>query len=222
MAKQNEFQRLWQTALGQADEDARRVRPFFIMLTGAMLFIYAWSVADSPRLHSASLLVALFTLLMIVYVVLFWLSPRWAGRRPQAVIYLVVQGALAFTLVILVQNTASIFGVFAALVGVSVGMLGRTRALVVAVVLEMGLSALCFVLIEGSVSLGVWILSTGPVVIFVLVYVTMYVREIEARSRAQTLLQELEVANRQAHGICCASGRFDAGQRTPTYGTRTA
>ena len=188
---------MWQKAIGQPDEDARRVWPFFIMLTGAMLFIYVWSVADSPRLHSAPVLVALFTLLMIVYVVLFWLSPRWAGRRPQAVIYLVVQSALAFTLVMLVQNVALIFGVFAALVGVSVGMLGRTRALAVAVVLEMGLSALCFVLIEGSVSLGVWLLSTGPVVIFVLVYVTMYVREIEARGRAQTLLQELEVANRQ-------------------------
>ena len=176
---------MWQKAIGQPDEDARRVWPFFIMLTGAMLFIYVWSVADSPRLHSAPVLVALFTLLMIVYVVLFWLSPRWAGRRPQAVIYLVVQSALAFTLVMLVQNVALIFGVFAALVGVSVGMLGRTRALAVAVVLEMGLSALCFVLIEGSVSLGVWLLSTGPVVIFVLVYVTMYVREIEARGRAK-------------------------------------
>ena len=74
-----------------------------------------------------------------------------------------------------------IFGVFAALVGVTVGMLGRTRALLVAVLLEMGLSALCFVLIAGSVSLGVWLLSIGPTVVFVLVYVTMYVREIEAR-----------------------------------------
>jgi NarL family two-component system sensor histidine kinase YdfH len=197
MAHPNRLQRLWQTVVGHPDEDARRVWPFFIMLTAAMLFIYYWSVIDSLRLQSSPALLAVFTVLMISYIVMFWLSPRWAERRPQAVIYLVVQGALAFTLVMIVQNVAMIFGVFAALVGVSVGMLGRTRSLVVAVVFEMGLSALCFVLIEGSVSLGVWILSTGPVVIFVLVYVTMYMREMEARGRAQSLLQDLEAANHQ-------------------------
>ena len=197
MAHPNRLQRLWQKAIGQPDEDARRVWPFFIMLTVAMLFIYYWSVNDSPRLQSSPALLAVFTVLMISYIVMFWLSPRWAERRPQAVIYLMVQGALAFTLVMIVQNVAMIFGVFAALVGVSVGMLGRTRSLVVALVLEMGLSALCFVLIAGSVSLGVWLLGTGPAVVFIVIYVTMYVREIEARGRAQTLAQELEAANRQ-------------------------
>jgi two-component system, NarL family, sensor histidine kinase YdfH len=197
MAHPNRLQRLWQTVIGHPDEDARRVWPFFIMLTVAMLFIYGWSVNDSPRLQFSPALLVAFTGLMIIYVMMFWLSPRWAERRPQAVIYLVVQGALAFTLVMIVQNVAMIFGVFAALVGVSVGMLGRTRSLVVAIGLEMGLSALCFVLIEGSVSLGVWLLGTGPAVVFIVIYVTMYVREIEARSRAQTLAQELEAANRQ-------------------------
>jgi two-component system, NarL family, sensor histidine kinase YdfH len=197
MADPNRLQHLWQTAIGHPDEDARRVWPFFIMLTAAMLFMFFLSVNDSPSLQSSLALLIVFTGLMIIYVVMFWLSPRWAGQRPQAVIYLMVQGALAFMLVMIVQNVAMIFGVFAALVGVSVGMLGRTRALVVAVALVMGLSALCFVLIEGSVSLGVWLLGTGPAVVFILVYVTMYLREIEARSRAQTLAQELEAANRQ-------------------------
>ena len=197
MAKQNWLQRLWQTTSGESPEDARRVWPFFIMLTAAMLFIYGWSVNDSPRLRSSPALLAVFTMLMIIYVVLFWLSPRWAERRPQAVVYLMVQSALAFTLVMIVQNVAMIFGVFAALVGVSVGMLGRTRSLVIAIVLEMALSALCFVLIAGSISLGVWLLGTGPAVIFIVIYVTMYVREVEARGRAQALSQALTAANRQ-------------------------
>jgi len=197
MAHPNRLQRLWQTAIGHPDEDVRRVWPFFIMLTVAMLFIFIWSVNDSPRLRSSPALLAVFTVLMISYVVLFWLSPRWAERRPHAIIYLMVQSALAFTLVMIVQNVAMIFGVFAALVGVSVGMLGRTRSLVVAIALEMALSAVCFVLIAGSVSLGVWLLGTGPAVVFIVIYVTMYVREIEARSRAQALSQDLTAANRQ-------------------------
>lgn len=197
MANPNLLQRLWPSTSSETREDVRRVQPFFFMLTLSMLFIYAWSVTNSPPLKASTGLLVLFTLLMIISVTLYWLSPRWAGRQPEAVIYLGVQGGLAFTLTLLAQNTTLAFGLFAAVIGVTVGMLGRTRWLAVAVILEIALSALSVVLIDSSISLGVWALSTGPVVIFILVYVVMYVRESEARGQAQNLLQELEVANRQ-------------------------
>jgi len=197
MAKQNRLRHWWHATFGQALKEARPVWPFFLMLTVAMFFIYFWSLANSPRLQASPALAIVFTVLMIIYVALFWLSPLWAMRRPQAVIYLIVQSALSFTLTMLVQNTAMAFGLFAALLGVTVGMLGRTRATLVAIVLEIGLSALASLSIEGSISLVTWALSIGPVVVFVVVYVGMYVREIEAHGRAQSLLQELEAANRQ-------------------------
>jgi NarL family two-component system sensor histidine kinase YdfH len=197
MALRNRFRNGWNATFGRALQEARPVWPFFIMLTVAMLFIYLWSLADSPRLHEAPLLVVVFTALMIIYVALFWLSPLWAMRQPQAVIYLLVQAALAFTLTMLVQNAALIFGLFAALIGVTVGMLGRTRRMLLAIVLEVGLSALAFVLVAGSVSLGEWALSIGPVVVFVIVYVVMYVRELEAREKAQRALRDLDAAHRQ-------------------------
>ena len=197
MAKQNRIQQAWNATFGRALQETRPVWPFFAMLTGAMLFIYLWSLADSPRLHDSPALVVVFTALMIVYVALFWLSPLWAMRQPQTVIYLIVQAALAFTLTMLVQNAALIFGLFAALIGVTVGMLGRTRRMLVAVLLEVGLSAVAFVLVAGSVSLGAWLLSIGPIVVFVIIYVVMYVRELEARERAQTALHDLDAAHRQ-------------------------
>lgn len=171
--------------------------PFFVMLTVAMLFIYFWSLADSPRLQNSPALVVVFTVLMIIYVVLFWLSPLWAMRQSQSVIYLIVQAALAFTLTMLVQNAALIFGLFVALIGVTVGMLGRTRWMLVAILLEVGLSAFAFVLVAGSVSLGEWALSIGPIVVFVIIYVVMYVRELEAREKAQNALRDLDVTHRQ-------------------------
>jgi NarL family two-component system sensor histidine kinase YdfH len=166
------------------------------MLTVAMLFIYYWSVKDSPRLQNPLALTA-FTALMISYVVLFWLSPLWMMRRPHVVIYLLVQSTLAFTLTLLGQNAALIFGLFAALIGVTVGMLGRTRAMLLAILLELGLSALAFVLVAGSVSLGEWALSIGPIVVFVIIYVVMYVRQLEAREEAQNALRDLDAAHRQ-------------------------
>ncbi len=197
MAKQNRLQHGWDATFGRALSEARPVLPFFFMLTIAMLFIYFLSVKDSSRLNASLVLVIVFTVLMIIYVALFWLSPLWAMRQPQAVIYLIVQAALAFTLTMLVQNAALVFGLFAALLGVTVGMLGRTRSMFVAVLLEVTLSAFAFVLIAGSVSLGAWALSIGPVVVFVIVYVVMYVRELEAREKAQNALSELDTAHRQ-------------------------
>jgi NarL family two-component system sensor histidine kinase YdfH len=197
MALRNRFRNGWDATFGRALAEARPVWPFFIILTVAMLFIYLWSLADSPRLHTSPVLVVVFTVLMIVYVALFWLSPLWAMREPQAVIYLLVQAALAFTLTMLVQNAALIFGLFAALIGVTVGMLGRTRRMLLAIVLEVGLSAFAFVLVAGSVSLGAWALSIGPVVVFVIIYVVMYVRELEAREKAQHALRDLDAAHRQ-------------------------
>ena len=197
MAKQNRHQQGWHATFGNALEEARPVWPFFIMLTVAMLFIYFWSLNDSPRLAGSPGLVIIFTVLLVIYVALFWLSPLWAMRQPQVVIYLLVQAALAFTLTMLAQNAALIFGLFAALIGVTVGMLGRTRSMLFAILLEVGLSALAFVLVAGSVSLGAWALSIGPIVLFVIVYVVMYVRELEAREEAQHAWRELDMANRQ-------------------------
>ena len=61
MTQPNRLQRRGTPPSVSADEDARRVWPFFIMLTVAMLFIYFWSVGDSPRLHRSPLLIVVFT-----------------------------------------------------------------------------------------------------------------------------------------------------------------
>jgi NarL family two-component system sensor histidine kinase YdfH len=196
MANQPRLQIWWQATFKKAWRETREVRPFFFMLTVAMLFIYYWSVKDSLRLQNP-LALAAFTGLMIIYVALFWLSPLWTMRRPHAIIYLIVMSTLAFVLTMLAQNAAMVFGLFAALIGVTVGVLGRTRSMLVAVLLEVALSALAFVLVAGSVSLGAWMLSIGPIVVFVIVYVVMYVREIEAREAAQNALRDLDAAHRQ-------------------------
>ena len=197
MTEQNRLQQAWHATFGRALEDSRSVWPFFVMATAAMAFVYFWSIQDSPRLQNAPALLVAFTVLMIIYTALFWLSPLWAMRQPHASIFLIIQAALAFTLALLVQNATLVFGLFAALLGVTVGMLGRTRRMLVAAALEIALSTIAFVLVAGSVALGPWALSIGPGVVFIIVYVVMYVREVETRSQAQTLLQELEAANRQ-------------------------
>jgi len=52
-------------------------------------------------------------------------------------------------------------------------------------------------LLTSAASLGWWALGTIPIVIFTGLYVLMYLRQVEAREQAQTLLRDLEAANRQ-------------------------
>jgi NarL family two-component system sensor histidine kinase YdfH len=51
--------------------------------------------------------------------------------------------------------------------------------------------------VTGAGSLGWYALAVIPAAIFTILYTTMYVRQSQARERAQELLEELELANRQ-------------------------
>lgn len=61
----------------------------------------------------------------------------------------------------------------------------------------MVLSLVNYILVAGSGAAILWLLSMVPVVLFVTIYVSLYLRQAEARERAQVLLKDLEIANHQ-------------------------
>jgi NarL family two-component system sensor histidine kinase YdfH len=115
----------------------------------------------------------------------------------QGIPYLAVQGALAFVLTLLANDTTMILGLYMGLIGEAIGILRNTRLSVVAVIFYLGLAAVNFVLISGWQGLLFWALATALVVFFVVAYVSLYNRQVEARERAQALLSELETAHRE-------------------------
>jgi NarL family two-component system sensor histidine kinase YdfH len=52
-------------------------------------------------------------------------------------------------------------------------------------------------LLSGWSSLGGWLIAMVPITVFVVVYVSLYTREMEARARAQALVEELKEAHQQ-------------------------
>jgi NarL family two-component system sensor histidine kinase YdfH len=52
-------------------------------------------------------------------------------------------------------------------------------------------------MINDEIKTGAWVLIIIPAAFFTILYTTMYVRQAQARERAQGLLKELETANRQ-------------------------
>jgi NarL family two-component system sensor histidine kinase YdfH len=139
----------------------------------------------------------LFTGLMVIHIVLHWMSVRLRTWRRVAV-YLVVQIGLAFSVVYLGASIGLLFGVYMGLIGESIGLLReKPRWMVISVLVILGLSFLNYILLNGQPSWYWWLVPMLPLTFFVAVYVILYSRQSEARSRAQSLLKDLEAANRQ-------------------------
>ena len=190
------FQRLRNFALQKDQPEDNFEKPFFVLLTLIFIFIYVWSIIATPTLREPVRLI-LFTVLMILHTVLYWLVPRFQHGNWLAG-YLVVQGTLAFIIVFLAWNLAPIFGLYLGLIGETIGLLKKKPGwMAVAVTAYLALSLINYGVIIGWATWFRWFIAVGPMTIFVFVYVILYARQSEARAQAQTLLKQLESANRQ-------------------------
>jgi NarL family two-component system sensor histidine kinase YdfH len=170
--------------------------PFFAILTIVFGFVYFESLILNPDLREPGSLI-LFTLLMSVHTALHWLSVRLKTWR-QVFFYLVIQSALAFTITYLSANLGPLLGLYMGLIGETIGLLREKPRWTIAAVAVLLTSSFVNYGLQGSwVGWYWWILAMLPMTFFVVIYVTLYSRQAEARARAQILLKDLEAANRQ-------------------------
>jgi two-component system, NarL family, sensor histidine kinase YdfH len=178
------------------DDQSNYELPFFLFLTLVMIGIGVAALITSPALHSVGTGV-LFAALMAIHIWLYWQS-IWAFKHRNWLIpYLTLQLAIAFAMGMMARQIGVSFGLYPGLIGLIIGvpMKRLSKALIIFVVL--GVSAVNYALLAGFSRLTYWILGMVPVVVFVGIYVLMYLRQAEAREQAQSLLKDLEVANRQ-------------------------
>jgi NarL family two-component system sensor histidine kinase YdfH len=171
-------------------------RIFFIFMTLVMIGMYFVSMAGNPQLHQFWY-GALFTILLIVHVVLHWMVIRIIQVPSHKALYIIGQGLLAFIITQMSQNTGMVFSLYMALIGETIGFLGISRWSALSTLYYLFLSLINFVLFTNMDSAVYWLLTIIPIVIFISLYVTLYVRQAEAREKAQALAAELESANRQ-------------------------
>ena len=173
-------------------------RVFFVFMTLVMIGMYILALVENPALLQPGLII-LFTGLMILHVVLHWmlvLSPVLHTPKRRT-LYILGQGLLAFIITYLSQNIGMVFALYMALIGEVLGILGLSRWGILAALYYLSLSLINFLLLNDMGGALVWLLTIIPVVIFVGMYVTLYLRQTEAREKAQALAEELETANRQ-------------------------
>ena len=176
-------------------DEEREVRPFFLIVMAVLAFLYGQAVYASPEMRQPARLIP-FTVLMLTHAALHWFSPRLALGR-WGILYLAVQGALAFVLAMLAGHVGLVFGLYGALIGQAVGVLRRIRLVAVAIMVYLGLAAINIILLGGQTDLFNWALLAAVMTLFIVTYVIMFIRQMEARTRAQALLAELEIAHRQ-------------------------
>ena len=169
---------------------------FAPLLTLVFGIVYYWTLVGNPVIRQPVQLM-IFTTLMIVHVTLYWLVVI-IMKKPKAVLgYVILQGVLAFSISWMGHQLPLIFALFMGLLGGTVGILGvNLRALLVSIFFLL----LAFINIQqlaDPASAGRELLSLAPIFLFSLLYVIFYLRQAEARHKAQSLAVELESANRQ-------------------------
>jgi NarL family two-component system sensor histidine kinase YdfH len=177
-------------------DDSNIEIPFFLFLTLVLIALYIWGLTGSPAMDSFWE-IALFTFLMATHIALYWISPISFAHPRWLPLILIAQGLIAFAISLLVRVAGISYGLYPGLIGLVIGLPVKRLWRVLAVSYFLILSLVDFLLftIAGTV-LG-WLTWTVPIVAFVTIYVSLYLRQAEAREQAQMFSRELEVANDQ-------------------------
>ncbi|MEN8173360.1 MAG: sensor histidine kinase [Chloroflexota bacterium] len=175
-------------------EDYRLFRPFYIFLILALLFIYGYALYSQPELRKPGQFMV-FSVLMLIHIVLHWLSIALIQRSDLEVPYIMVQSVIALLIVYMVDELGLAFGLIAAMIGESIGILRKRRGTAVFVVIFLLTGMFGALQLSGKYSGPVtWIIAI-PLILFVVIFVELYSRQDEARQQAQGLSKELETAN---------------------------
>jgi NarL family two-component system sensor histidine kinase YdfH len=169
---------------------------FFIFANVVFIVLYIWSLAINPKLLEPGWFI-LFTGLTIIHIALHWSllkideKPNWFWP------YVLIQGFLAFTIAYISENMGMIFGLYMALIGEIIGAGQKRSETFTAAVFFLVLSLVNYVLMMGPDQSFWWVAGTIPMVVFVVMYVSLYTRASDDRDRARQLLAELETAHSQ-------------------------
>ncbi len=179
----------------QSDETAE-ARPFYLVITFTLLITSALTLFEHPDPLPVARL-PLFAILMTLHLGLHWASSYAVAHKRWRVAYLVVQGVLAFALVLISQQPELTLTVFAALIAETLGLFGLTRLAVAGVIGYLLLTAVSFLMLGGSLLLTEWASPAASTMTLLIIFMVLYRRQSESREQSQMLLAELETAHHQ-------------------------
>ena len=180
-----------------ARQEVRDTWPFFVMVSLVIGVGYVAALRSAESLREPTRM-AVFTALVLLTTGLYWLSPYLVVSKRWLWTFFAVQGAVTFSIGLLTADHWLVMGLYPALVGIAIGSFwGDLRSLAVVVTLCLLLLAVNIVVGPGLDQLLILLPFIGFSFVFVLVYVVLFVRQVDARTTAQGLLDDLEIAHGQ-------------------------
>lgn len=175
--------------------DLRDFTPFLI-ISLVLVAMVIWALATVPELRAPQRWIP-FLLLTVLHGGLYWLSLLVAQYGRLIILYFIVQAAMVFFINLLVPNQGFLLGLYMGLIGLIVGILEDLRVALIGVVALLALATVNYGVMIGWPSVPGWFAFFGPMALFVVLYVAMFMRESRARRQSQQLLQELETTHRK-------------------------
>ena len=170
---------------------------FFAIVSLIVVAGYLTAIGDAP-LRQEPWRLAWVTTLVLAHIVLIWFSPRLFRQRRGTPVYFALQGTLAFAVGLLTPGTWLAIMLYMVLTGIALAMLWpNVRAVAAVILICLALSTYHLVTSWGWRALAQLLPTLGIVIAFVVIYVVLFIRQTQARERAQELLHELETAHRQ-------------------------
>jgi NarL family two-component system sensor histidine kinase YdfH len=179
--------------ISKVERDPRLFLWFMSLVVG---LLYVLTLLQRPAVRRWEILIP-FSVLLLIHMVLHWQLENIIKRANWIFWYILIQGAFALIISWLGNETGMTFALFMALLGEAVGLLRLTPPGLLAGVYYLILMVVGLARNPTQNSLGPLLVGTIPMVVFVVIYVTLYMRQNEAREQAQVLAAELEKANRQ-------------------------
>ncbi len=167
-----------------------------VMVTLVMIGLYIMNVMVSMLVNDPLRLTA-FTVLFFIHLMLYWMILNFIQSEQRTLGYLLAQGMLAFVIVLISGNVYLAIGLFSAVSGTAVGMLGRNRLAFAGVVLYIFLATGSVLLLSDFGTFRDLLPVLLGAVAFSAFFAYLFHRQAEASDRAQGLLQNLEDAHKQ-------------------------
>jgi len=181
------------TSIQKVERDPNLFVWFLTFVVGGLAI---WSMFQNTDLQ-APLTAVVFLVLVLMHILLHWVLGIIESQPKKLFWYVIFQGVLVFTISWMSEQIGVVFALYMGLLGEAVGLFGLKRRAFFSGVYYLTLATINATLMMDLASVGWMLVGVVPMVFFVVAYVALYMRQAEARKQAQTLLIELEAANRQ-------------------------
>ena len=179
--------------IAKAERDPR-LFVWFVTLVVTSMYVVTLINTNSVR---QPVILFIFTGLTLVHILLHWQLGKIINHPRKTTWYILVQGVLAFMILLFAKNLFIIIALYMILLGEAVGLFGLTRRGLLAAIYYLVLLSVSLINLSGWASSANLLLSTLPIAVFVILFVALYMRQNEAREQAQSLAAKLETANLQ-------------------------